>query len=164
MRNINLKITNKKKLTFLLIGLGSLFLISIVIPSFFIHYLEFSGIGHFFSDYIKYSLISLIILLYFMLVGEYYYKIKIDPYIIQVISYRPIISFFTQKDYVDIPHSMLAEYSFFNRSLSLNKTLMLKIETDSGKKIAKRFTLTLISENEIKKISNALDKIIAKNN
>ena len=164
MRNINLKTTNKKKLTFLLVGLGSLFFITIAIPYFFINYLEFSGVGHFFSDYINYSLISVIILFYFMLVGEYYYKIKIDPYIIQVISYRPIIGLFTQKDYIDIPHAILTEYSFFNRSLSLNKTLMLKIETDSGKKIAKRFTLTLISENEIKKISNTLDRIIAKNN
>ena len=76
MHNIKLKLTNKKKITFLLVGLGFLFFITIVTPYFFINYLEFSGVGHFFSDYISYSLISVIILLYFMLVGEYYYKIK----------------------------------------------------------------------------------------
>jgi hypothetical protein len=59
---------------------------------------------------------------------------------------------------------MLADYAFSNRSFSLNKTLMFKIKTNSGKRITKRFNITLISEKEIYRISCALDRIIAKNN
>jgi hypothetical protein len=41
---------------------------------------------------------------------------------------------------------------------------MLKIETQSGKKVAKRFNITLMSENEIERISEVFDRIIVKNN
>ena len=59
---------------------------------------------------------------------------------------------------------MLKDYSFFDRPFSFNKTLMLKIETGSGKRISKRFELTLISEREVESISSVLDIIIVKNN
>jgi len=74
------------------------------------------------------------------------------------------MDFFKKKDYVDIPHIMLRDYSFFDRPFSFNKTLMLKIETQSGKKVAKRFNITLMSENEIERISKVFDGIIVKNN
>jgi hypothetical protein len=45
----------------------------------------------------------------------------------------------------------------------MNKTLMLKIESDN-KKVIKRFNMTLISDKEIEKISKILDRIIVKNN
>ena len=75
-----------------------------------------------------------------------------------------MIGFLRPKDYIDIAHTMLKDYSFFNRPFSFNKTLMIKIETDSGKIIAKRFNLTLITEKEVKAISKVLDRIIVKNN
>ena len=59
---------------------------------------------------------------------------------------------------------MLRDYSFFDRPFSFNKTLMLKIETQSGKKVAKRFNITLMSEKEIVRISKVFDGIIVKNN
>jgi hypothetical protein len=59
---------------------------------------------------------------------------------------------------------MLKDYSFFDRPFSFNKTLMLKIETQSGKKVVKRFNITLISKNEIERISEVFDGIIVKNN
>ena len=40
---------------------------------------------------------------------------------------------------------------------------MIKIETDSRKKVAKRFNLTFLSKKEEKKISKVLEQIIAKN-
>ena len=159
-----IKLHNKTKITFLIGALFFLFFFTILIPLWFINYLSLSGIGHFFMDNLIYSIISSAICLYFIIVGEYYYNIKIDAYIVQVTSYRPFFDLFKEKDYVDIPHSMLADYAFFNRSLSLNKTLMLKIETSRGKSIIKRFNLTLLSERELRSISRALDGIIAKNN
>ena len=56
----------------------------------------------------------------------------------------------------------LVDYRFFDRPFSLKKILMLKIKTDKGKKITKRFNLTLISEKEIRALSSSLDIVIAK--
>ena len=164
MHKINLKFHNKTKIIYLLGFLFFFFFIAILIPLGFINYFSFSGISHFFMENLIFGLISGIFLLYFIIIGQYYYTIKIDAYIIQVTSYRPILEFFKEKDYVDIPHTMLADYAFFNRPLSLNKTLMLKIQSDKGKRVIKRFHLTLMSKKEIEKICSALDRIIAKNN
>jgi hypothetical protein len=75
-----------------------------------------------------------------------------------------MIGFLRPRDYIDIAHTMVEDYSFFNRPFSLNRTLMIKIKTDSGRIIAKRFNLTLITEKEVKTISKVLDRIIVKNN
>ncbi len=159
-----IKHNNRNKVMALLAFLFFFFFTTILIPSLFLNYLSFSGIGHFFSKNIIYGYASAVILLYFLIVGEYYYNINIDAYVIQITSYRPIVDFFKQKDYIDIPHSMLTSYAFFNRPLSLNKTLVMKIETNSGKKMTKRFNLTLITKREVEIISAILNKIIAKNN
>ena len=164
MRKINLKVTNKNKAI-----LGTLFIVlfatsSILIPLILIYLIPQSGLGHYFLDNINYLFISILGLIYFVITGFYYYKIKIDPYVIDITSYRTVSSFFKKKDFVDIAHTMLSDYSFFDRPFSLNKTLMLKIETDSGRIIAKRFNLTLITEKEVQAISKVLDRIIVKNN
>ena len=164
MHRINLKLDNKTRIILFIGVLFFFFLIAVVIPIGFIKYFSFSGISNFFMENLIFGLISGVILLYFTIIGQYYYTIKIDAYIIQVTSYRPILEFFKEKDYVDIPHTMLADYAFFNRPFSFNKTLMLKIQTDKGKRIIKRFHLTLMSKKEIEKICSALDRIIAKNN
>ena len=44
----------------------------------------------------------------------------------------------------------------------MNQILMLKIETTNGKKIAKRFVLTFLSEKNKDQISELLMQIIAK--
>ena len=164
MHNINLKFNNKTKMTLLVGGLFFLFFTAIIIPEWFIIYLPFSGLSEFFADNIIYRLISAIVILHFTIVGTFYYSVNIDPYVIQITSYRVTLDLFKKKDYVDIPHTMLRDYSFFDRPFSFNKTLMLKIETQSGKKAAKRFNITLMSENEIERISKVFDGIIVKNN
>ena len=164
MHNINLKCDNKTKMTILLGGLFFLFFTAIIIPEWFIIYLPFSALSDFFADNIIYSLISTVVILHFIFVGTFYYTVNVDPYVIQITSYRVVVDFFKKKDYVDIPHIMLRDYSFFDRPFSFNKTLMLKIETGSGKRISKRFELTLISEREVESISSVLDRIIVKNN
>ena len=122
-----------------------------------------SGIGNYFFEHLYYGYISIPIILYFIYTGIFSYQIKIDPYIIDIKSQRIISGIFKLPNYIDISHTMLSDFSFFNRPFSFNKTLMLKIETDTGKKVAKRFNLTFLSKKEEEKISKVLERIIAKN-
>jgi len=159
----NLRLNNKRRMIVLFSILLLFFFSTILVPFWFINYLSLSGVGHFFIENRFYSIISASIIIYFIIVGEYYYNIKIDAYIIQVRSYRVVLDFLRQKNYVDIPHSMLVGYAFFNRPFSFNKTLMLKIRTDRGRVIARRFNLTLISEREVRKTASILETIMDKN-
>jgi len=164
MNKLNIKYNNRIKLVILNSFLLFLTFSTLIIPVLFINLLPTSGVGHFFFNNLSYSLITIPILSFFIFTGTFVYKIKIDPYIVQMTSFRMLIGFLRPKDYIDIAHSMVKDYSFFNRPFSLNKTLMIKIKTDSGKIITKRFNLTLITEKEIKVISKVLDRIIVKNN
>jgi hypothetical protein len=80
-----------------------------------------------------------------------------------ITSYRTITGFLKVKNYVEVPHAMLRQFSFFNRPFTVNKTLMLKLQDASGKTIVKRFNLSFLSEREELRISEVLEKIIAKN-
>ena len=163
MPRIKLISTNGKTaslITLLIIAFG---LITIFFPLLLIRLIPQSGIGNYFLGHLYYGYFSIPILLYVFYTGIYSYKIKIDSYIIDVRSRRTISGIFQQPNYVDISHAMLSEFAFFNRPFSFNKTLMIKIETDTGKKIAKRFNLTFLSKKEEKKISKVLEQIIAKN-
>ena len=164
MHKINLKATNRNKatITTLLIFLFSFN--TILLPLILINIIPESGVGHYIFDHVNYAFISVPIIIYFMITGVYYYRIKIDPYVIDITSYRTISGIFKKQDFIDISHNMLKDYSFFDRPFSFNKTLMLKIETGSGKRISKRFELTLISEREVESISSVLDRIIVNNN
>jgi hypothetical protein len=133
------------------------------VPFWFIHYFSLSGIGYFFSENILYSIVSGGIILYFAITGIYYYRVNINPYMIKVQSYRVVFELFKTKDYIDIPHSMLVGFRFFNRPSSFNNTLMLKIQTNSKKKITKRFNFSFISKEDIQTISKILEGIIEKN-
>ena len=120
-----------------------------------------------FGDYlfnnIVYIFFSTLILFYFVIARINYYTLKIDSYVIDIKIYRTVFSVFNPKDYIDISHDMFVGFSFFNRSFSFNKTLMIKIKSDSGKTIVKRFNLSFLSEREELRISEVLEKIIAKN-
>ena len=164
MHKINIKSSNKSNAIIATLLIAIFGCITFLLPIILIYLIPQSGIGHYFYDHINYAFLSLPVIMYFSYAGIYYYKIKVDPYVIDITTYRTISALFKKKDFVDIPHTMLTDYTFFDRPLSFNKTLMLKIETDNGKKIAKRFNLSLISEKEIEKISNVFDRIIVNNN
>jgi len=163
MNKLRFNSDNRTKIIVLVLLLYLFFTVSFILPLLFVKYLSFSGLGAFFIENRYYGFISLLIVLYFIVVGEYYYRIKIDPYSIQITSFRPIIDFFRQKDHIDISHSMLHSYAFFNRSLSFNRTLMIRIKKSNGKRIIKRFKLTLMRDKELKRISNIFDAIVKKN-
>ena len=163
MPRINLKSNNNELLmiaTFLIILFG---IIIFVIPLLIVNIIPQSAIGNYFINYIYYAHSILAILLYIIITGFYYYTIKIDTYIMYVTSSRTISGLFMSKNYIEVPHDMLRQYSFFNRSFTLNKTLMLKLQDASGKIIIKRFKISFLSKSEELRISKVLEQIIAKN-
>ena len=162
MPRINLKSNNRKYS--IIIFLVMLFLMLIPLVAFVLVY-TFPNLA--FGDYlfnnIVYIFFSTLILFYFVIARINYYTLKIDSYVIDIKIYRTVFSVFNPKDYIDISHDMFVGFSFFNRSFSFNKTLMIKIKSDSGKTIVKRFNLSFLSEREELRISKFLEKIIAKN-
>jgi len=155
--------SNKKKARLITLLISSSCVAIILIPLLLISYIPQSGIVDIILTEFYWRYASVFVGLYFIWTGIYSYQIKIDAYVIDVRSSRVILGIFKQPDYIDISHEMLSEFTFFNRSFSCNKTLMLKVKTDSGKKLAKRFNVTFMSKKEEKKITKVLEKIIAKN-
>ena len=163
MPRISLKSNNKRlsmTATFLIILIG---LITFVIPSLVINIIPQSTIGNYFINQIYYAYAILPVILYIIVTGIYYYYIKIDAYIMYITSYRTVSGLFKAKNYIEVPHDMLRHFSIFNRPFTVNKTLMIKIEDPSGKKIIKRFNLSFLSKSKEHRIRKVLEKIIAKN-
>ena len=163
MPRINLQSTNRKVsmiATILTVLFG---IIIFIIPSTLINVIPKSAIGNYFTNHMYYSYSVLPIILYITITGFYYYSIKIDTYIMYISSYRTISGLLKVKNYLELPHDMLRQFTFFNRPFTVNKTLMLKLQDASGKKIIKRFNLSFLSKSEELRISKVLEKIIAKN-
>ena len=135
-----------------------------IIPLIIIFFIPQSAVGNFFMEHIILLIFMyLLISIYFISVGCYYYYIKIDEYVMYITSYRTISGLLKVKNYIEVPHDMLRQYSFFNRSSSFNKTLMIKLQDVNDKIIIKRFNLSFLSKNEEIRISKTLEQIIAKN-
>ena len=163
MSRIKLICNNRKIATLITLIIIFYGLIVIIFPVLTLRLIPHSGIGNYVLEHLYFGYFSVPIMLYVIYTGIFFYQIKIDSYIIDVRSRRTISGIFKAPNYVDVSHAMLSDFSFFNRPFSFNKTLMIKIETDTGKKIAKRFNLTFLSKKEEKKISKVLEQIIAKN-
>ena len=80
-----------------------------------------------------------------------------------ITSYRTISGLLKSRNYIELPHDMLRQFSFFNRPFTVNKTLMIKLKDVNGKRIIKRFNISFLSKSEELRISKVLDQIIAKN-
>ena len=163
MPRIKLISTNKEASIVITLLIILFSVTTILIPLVLIYIIPRSGIGNYIFQHLYLGYIFLPFILYFLYTGIYFYQIKIDSYIIDIRSNRTIAGVFQSPNCIDIAHSMLAEFAFFDRSYSFNKTLMVKIKTSSGKKVVKRFNLTLMSKKEEEKISKVLEKIIARN-
>jgi hypothetical protein len=159
----NLKSKNFKLAYFITIMIFLFGICTVIIPLIFVYMIPNAGITYYITQHQNYFLFTIPILLYFIMNGVFLYELKIDYYVIQIKSHRTITGFLGPKNYIDISHKMLKDYSFFDRPFSLNKTLMVKIKCDN-KRVIKRFNMTLISDKEIEKISKILDRIIVKNN
>ena len=164
MQKIKLISSNKDRAILLTLIVVLFAFLTIIIPFVFVQYIPQSLIGNYVRINANFIFISIPILCYFLYTGVFIHKIKLDPYIISISSYRSLTSILIKKDYIDISHLMLKEYAFFNRPFSINRTLMIKIESDSKKIIAKRFTLSLLGNKEEKRISRVLDQILSNNN
>lgn len=163
MQKINLFSSNKDRAIVLTLIIVAFIMISIVFPFIFINYIPQSIVGSYLTINSDFLLITIPIIFYFIYTGVFIYQVKIDPYVINISSFRSISSFFYEKDSIDISHLMLQEYAFFDRAFTLNRTLMIKIKTDSNKIVAKRFTLSLLGNKEQKRISKTLDQILLNN-
>ncbi|MAW21058.1 MAG: hypothetical protein CMD16_01510 [Flavobacteriales bacterium] len=160
---MNLKYHNIKR-SYLITAMISLVgVLGFALPLLFSYMLPNSGITSYIIENKNYILLLIPVFVYIIIKGIFFYKISIDNYVIQIVSSRTISGIFGKRNYVDISHKMLEDYSFFERPFSINKTLMLKIR-NNNRRIIKRFNMTLISEEEIEGISSILDKIIVKNN
>ena len=163
MPKLNLKSTNRK-VSMLATLLTILFgIVTFIIPSLLINFIPQSTVGNYFSNHTYYAYLILPIILYIIVTGFYFYSIKIDTYIMHITSYRTISGLLKARNYIEVPHDMLRQFSFFNRPFTLNKTLMIKLKDVNGKRIIKRFNISFLSKSEERKISKVLDQIIAKN-
>ena len=164
MPRINLKSTNSKislMVFFMIILYG---IISFILPLLIINLIPQSTLGNYFIEHIFIlTFFYLLISIYFIIVGCFYYYIKIDAYVMHIESYRIFYGLLNIKNYIEVPHDMLIQYAFFNRPLTFNKTLMLKIRDADGKKIVKRFNISFLSKIEERRISKVFEQIIAKN-
>lgn len=164
MSNIKLISTNRKVSSFVTLIIIIYGIISFFMPLFFIIFIPQSYIGSYFLEYIFIlAVFYFIISIYFIIIGCYYYYLKIDAYVLYITSYRTISGLFKPKDYIEFPHDMLKSFSFFKRPFSFNRTLMLRFEDNSGKKIIKRFNISFLRKIELNRINKVLEKIIAKN-
>ena len=135
-----------------------------IFPLLFINIIPQSAIGHYFINHMYYAYAVLPIILYITITGFYYYSIKIDTYIMHITSYRTISGLLKVKNYIEVPHDMLRQFSFFNRPFSVNKTLMLKIQDVNGTRIIiKRCNISFLPKSEELRISKVLEQIIANN-
>ena len=166
MNRINLLSTNKKKAVLFTLIIVIFTFATVVLPTIIMRFIPQSIIGNYFILNANNILIIILLFIpfYFIYTGVFIYYIRIDPYVIDISSFRSLSSIFYKKDYIDISHKMLKEYSFFNRPFTFNKTLMIKIKTDSNRVVSKRFTLTLLSSKEEKRVSEVLNEIISNNN
>ncbi|MAM05437.1 MAG: hypothetical protein CMD06_05710 [Flavobacteriales bacterium] len=165
MKKNILNITNKYRAIIVTVLISCFGLFFLILPVILNSLISDSLIGSFISNNF-YNIILIIfpILIYFIFIGVYYFEINVDPYVIQITSFRTISSILFKKNYIDISNSMLKEFRFFNRPFSFNQTLMIKLENQNGKIIAKRFNISFVTQKEKMNITSSLNIILKINN
>ena len=165
MPRINLISNNRWSYTITFMLLFSLTILPLFIYG-VLYFLPHLSIKSYLMDNIYYIIFVIPITFFFLTARLNYYNLKIDSYIIDIKVYRTglmsVFGIYSPKDYIDISHEMFEGFSFYNRPLSFNTTLMIKIKKENNKIIAKRFNLSFITEREKLRISKVLEKIIAK--
>ena len=112
-------ISNNKRKAILASGIVFIFcMTTIFFPLLLMRLIPQSGIGNYFLDHMYYAYITMPLILYILYIGIFWYQIKIDSYIVDVRSSRIIFGVFRPLNYIDISHTMLSDFSFFNRPFS----------------------------------------------
>ena len=109
MQKINLFSSNKDRAVLLTLMIVAFIIIAIVLPFIFINYIPQSIVGSYLIINSDFLFITLPFIFYFIYTGVFIYRVKIDPYVITISSFRSISSFFYEKDSIDISHLMLQE-------------------------------------------------------
>ncbi|OUV75746.1 MAG: hypothetical protein CBC83_02185 [Flavobacteriales bacterium TMED123] len=163
---INTKISNKEnayKATFLLI---IIIIVSIILPIFFLQIFPTSTITKtlFSSPWCFLILFGLIVSIYFIFTGVYYFVFEANNYIIEIGSKRTVSSYFSSKsNYIEMPISSIEKFGFFNRPFTFNTILMVKFKVSRRKSIAKRFNFAFLSKKQKDEMISVLQKIIQNN-
>ena len=166
MKN-NCRVSNQKlayTITAVIVFVG---VITIVIPLFFLYTFPASKLAFMFFSYPNnlMSIIGFLVVIYFVISGVFYFTFKVDNYIIEVSSRRTILGYFFNKvDFIDMPVGSIVKFTFFNRPLTFNTTLMVKVKISSRRAVAKRFQISFLSKKKIAKITESLEEIVRNNN
>lgn len=157
--------TNFVKAYTITIIIGCIVLITLAAPFLLMVLFPTSGLTQmFFSFPYFFIMISgALFLLYFWIVGIYVYWLKLDGYVIEVISKRTISGYLGSKRHLEMPTESVKDFSFFNRHHTFNTTLMIKVRMSAKKIIAKRFNLSFLTKKEREQIRIALERIILEN-
>jgi len=94
MPKIKLNSTNRKIAIVITLIIIFFSVTTILIPFLMMYLIPQSGIGNYILEHFHYTYIASPILLYFIYTGIYFYKIKIDSYVINIRSYRTISGIF----------------------------------------------------------------------
>ena len=135
---------------------------TLLLPLLFLKLIPQSGVSDFALKHIYLGYLFFPFLIYIIFVGVYQFRIKIDAYIVNIVSFRVITGVFRPSNYIDISHAMLFDFKIFNRPLSFNKTLMIKIKKDNDKIIVRRFNLSFLSKSDEIRINKVLGSILDK--
>ena len=163
---INTKISNKENAytaTFLIIIIN---MVSIILPIFFLQIFPTSNITKtlFSFPWCFLIIFGLIVSIYFIFTGVYYFAFEANNYIIQIGSKRTISSYFSSKsNHLEMPISSIEKFGFFNRPFTFNTTLMVKVKVSHRRAIAKRFNITFLSKKRKDEMERTLEKIVQNN-
>ena len=165
MRN-NCKVSNQKITYTITAVIVFVSVITIVIPLFFLYTFPTSKLAFMFFSYPNnlMSIIGFLFVIYFVISGVFYFTFNVDNYIIEVKSRRVILGFFTKKNYyIEMPKTAILKYTFYNRPLTFNSTLMIKVKVSRKRTVARRFQISFLSKNKKELMEQSLEKIIQNN-
>jgi len=166
MKRNNYRVSNRKIAYLITAVIVLVNFITIIIPLFFLYTFPDSKLAFIFLSYPN-NLISIFgafFFIYFLITGVFHFTFRVDSYIIEVKSRRTILGFFIKKNnIIEMPKTSVLKYAFYNRPLTFNTTLMVKVKVSSKKTIAKRFNISFLSKKQKELLEQRLEKIILKN-
>ena len=167
MKRNNYRTSNRKFAYLMTVVIVIVNFITIIIPLFFLYTFPTSKLTFIFFTYPNnlISIFGVLFFIYFAITGIFYFTFKADRYIIEVRSKRIILGYLLNKvDYIDIPVGSIVRFTFFNRPLTFNTTLMVKVKVSSRRTVSKRFQISFLSKKKIAKITESLEEIVRNNN
>jgi len=113
MYKLNIISTNKEKVSIIVFSIITLIIGIKAIYMLALHLISESLLGRWLLENINYLFFGVfLVTIYFIITGVYYYRVKIDPYVIDITSYSIVFSSIKSRKFIDISHAMLVGYFF----------------------------------------------------